>query len=68
MERSQIISIDPKTMSGKPVFTGTRVPLRNFWDYMEAGDSMEVFLEHFPSVTREQCVTLLELANEGGLA
>ena len=43
------------------MFAGTRVPLKNFIDYLEAGDSIEVFLDHFPSVTREQAVAALEL-------
>ena len=46
------------------MFAGTRVPLKNFIDYLEAGDSIEVFLDHFPSVTREQAVAALELAQQ----
>lgn len=46
------------------VFAGTRVPLKNLIDYLEAGDSLEEFLDDFPSVTREQAVAALELAQE----
>jgi len=46
------------------VFTGTRVPVKNLIDYLEAGDSLEEFLEDFPSVTREQAVGALEIAKE----
>jgi len=46
------------------VFTGTRVPIKNLIDYLEAGDSLEEFLDDFPSVSREQAVAALELAKE----
>ena len=46
------------------MFVGTRVPVKILFDYLEAGDSLEVFLEEFPSVTREQAVAALELARE----
>src|SRR5207244_12807917 len=59
-----IISSDPEVQGGAVVFTGTRVPLKNLIDYLEAGDSLEEFLEDFPSVTREQAVAALELAKE----
>lgn len=45
-------------------FLGTRVPIRTLIDYLEAGDSLEVFLDHFPSVSREQAIAALELAKE----
>jgi uncharacterized protein (DUF433 family) len=50
------------------VFAGTRVPVKALWDYLEAGDPLDRFLEHFPTVTREQAVTLLEQACEKVLA
>src|SRR3972149_444378 len=56
---------DPEILGGTPVFIGTRVPVKILFDYLEAGDSLEVFLEEFPSVTREQAVAALELAREG---
>jgi uncharacterized protein (DUF433 family) len=64
MTLDQVISTDPDVQGGAPVFAGTRVPLKNLMDYLEAGDSLEVFLDDFPSVTREQAVAALELAQE----
>jgi uncharacterized protein (DUF433 family) len=51
-------------MSGTPCFAGTRVPIRNLFDYIEGGESLEEFLQGFPSVTREQVVAVLEMAKE----
>ena len=48
---SNVIHSDPEIMGGTPVFRGTRVPIKNLLDYLEAGDSLSVFLEEFPSVT-----------------
>jgi len=59
-----IVHRDPDILGGTPVFVGTRVPVKNLFDYLEAGDSLEVFLEQFPSVSREQAVAALELARE----
>ena len=59
-----IIRVDPKVMSGTPVFVGTRVPVKNLLDYLAAGDSLERFLDHFPSVTRQQAVAVLEAAGD----
>jgi len=59
-----IIHSDPDIQGGVPVFYGTRVPVKNLFDYLEAGDSLEDFLRSFPSVTREQAVAALELARE----
>jgi uncharacterized protein (DUF433 family) len=53
---------DPEILGGTPVFVGTRVPVKSLYDYLEAGDSLNEFLESFPSVTREQAVAALELA------
>jgi len=64
MSVDEIISSDPEVQGGAVVFAGTRVPLKNFIDYLEAGDSIEEFLDDFPSVTREQAVAALELAKE----
>ena len=55
-------------MSGEPVFVGTRVPVRNVLDYLEGGDSLEEFLDNFPSVSREQAVAFLEEAGRALLA
>ncbi len=57
-----------EVMSGTPVFKGTRVPIQTLIDHLEAGDSLDVFLEDFPSVTREQAVEVLELAKDALLA
>jgi uncharacterized protein (DUF433 family) len=64
MTVDQILSSDPEVQGGAVVFSGTRVPLKNLIDYLEAGDSLEVFLDDFPSVSREQAVAALELAQE----
>jgi len=64
MNAQSVVHSDPEIMSGKPVFVGTRVPVYNLFDYLEAGDSLEKFLASFPSVTREQAVAALELAKE----
>ena len=54
MQNASVVHSDPEIMSGTPVFVGTRVPVKNLNDYLEAGDSIEEFLEDFPSVSREQ--------------
>ena len=59
-----VVRCDPDVLGGTPVFAGTRVPIKNLVDYLAAGDSLERFLDHFPSVNREQAVAALELANE----
>ncbi len=63
----QVVQISPNIMSGTPVFKGTRVPVRALLDHLEAGDSLNVFLEDFPSVTRQQAVDFLELAGRAAL-
>jgi uncharacterized protein (DUF433 family) len=57
-----IIHRDSEIQGGTPVFYGTRVPLKNLFDYLEGGDSLEDFLQSFPSVSREQAIAALELA------
>ena len=57
-----VVQIDPEIMSGAPCFAGTRVPIQNLLDYLEGGDSIEDFLEGFPSVSREQVIAFLEQA------
>ena len=57
-----VVRSDPEVLGGTPVFAGTRVPLKNLVDYLAAGDPLERFLDHFPSVTREQAVAALEIA------
>ena len=67
MNARQIVHSDPEIMSGEPVFVGTRVPVRNLLDYLEGGDSLEDFLDNFPSVTREQVIAFLEEAGRAFL-
>jgi uncharacterized protein (DUF433 family) len=59
-----VVRVDPNVMSGTPVFVGTRVPMKNLLDYLAAGDTIERFLDHFPSVTRAQAVAVLEVAGD----
>ena len=54
------ITVDPEIMSGAPVFSGTRVPVSALLENLEAGVSLDEFLENFPTVTREQAVAILE--------
>ena len=57
-----VVKVDPEIMSGAPCFAGTRVPIQNLIDYLEGGDSIEEFLDGFPSVSREQVIAFLEEA------
>lgn len=59
-----VVHGDPEIMGGEPVFVGTRVPARSLFEHLEAGDSLEVFLDSFPSVSREQAIAALEIASE----
>ena len=59
-QRSSVISSDPDVMSGAPVFQGTRVLAQTLIEYLEAGDSIDDFLEGFPSVSRDQVISFLE--------
>jgi len=58
--KSSVISTSPEVMGGTPVFAGTRVPVENLLDYLEGGETIDDFLEGFPSVTREQVIAMLE--------
>jgi uncharacterized protein (DUF433 family) len=62
--KQKIISRDPDVMGGEPVFTGTRVPVQTLLDYLETGESIDDFLEGFPSVTRAQVIDFLEQAKD----
>ena len=55
-----IVSCSPDIMGGTPVFAGTRVPIQTLLDYLEAGDSIDEFLEGFPTVKRDQVIAFLE--------
>ena len=59
-----LVSRDPEIMSGKLCFTGTRVPVKNLFDYLEGSSTLEEFLEDFPSVTRVTAISVLETARE----
>jgi uncharacterized protein (DUF433 family) len=58
-----VITSSPDVMGGTPVFAGTRVPIQTLLDYLEGGDSIDDFLEGFPTVTREQVIAVLREAN-----
>ena len=58
------ISIDPQLMSGAAVFAGTRVPIKNLFDYIEGGDDLTEFLDDFPSVTKDAALNVLEIAHQ----
>lgn len=59
-----VIHADPEIHSGAPVFVGTRVPVQTLLDYLSSGDGIDEFLDHFPSVRREQAVAFLEQATQ----
>jgi len=61
---NKIISRNKEILGGTPVFKGTRVPAKALWDYLKAGDTVEDFLEDFPSVERGQAIALLERAQQ----
>ncbi len=69
MERkSDLVSVDPEVQNGALVFAGTRVPVQTLMDYLEAGQSLNDFLDDFPSVSRDQAVGVLEEAGDALLA
>ena len=61
---TSLVSRDPEIMSGALCFTGTRVPVKNLFDYLEGSSTLEEFLEDFPSVSRTTAVAVLEAARE----
>jgi uncharacterized protein (DUF433 family) len=62
MTHAEIVTIDREIMSGTPVFCGTRVPIQNLLDCLKAGDSIDDFLDGFPTVSREQVIAFLDVA------
>ena len=64
----EVISSSPDVMGGTPVFAGTRVPIQTLIDYLEGGESIDDFLEGFPTVKREQIIAFLEEAKERMIA
>jgi len=61
---NKVISRNKDILGGTPVFKGTRVPIKTLWDYLKSGDSLEDFLEDFPSVKRNQAIALIERAQK----
>ncbi len=60
----ELITIDDDILSGQPVFKGTRVPVESLFDHLEVGVSLDEFLDDFPTVSKEQAVALLDVANK----
>ena len=61
---NRAINIDPEILGGTPVFYGTRVPIKNLFDYLETSESIEAFLEDFDSVKKEQVLKVLEMSQK----
>ena len=59
-----LVEIDPEKLGGTAVFRGTRVPIQNLYDSLESGESVEQFLEQYPTVSREQLIAVLEESKE----
>ena len=68
MKKSSVVTADPKILSGEPCFAGTRVPVRALLDYIEGGETLDAFLEQYPTVSREQAVAFFEQGTEHLLA
>jgi uncharacterized protein (DUF433 family) len=68
MKTISVVKIDPDIMSGEPCFAGTRVPVQALLDYLKASDSLDKFLEDFPTVTRTQAIAFLEQSAHAMLA
>lgn len=64
MEIKEIITIDKDILGGQPVFSGTRVPVESLFDHLEAGVPLDEFLDDFPTVSKQQAIALLEIANK----
>ncbi|PWK80606.1 uncharacterized protein (DUF433 family) [Mucilaginibacter oryzae] len=64
MDIQKVIDINPDILGGKPVFVGTRVPVDTLFDHLEAGVSLDEFLDDFPSVKKEQAIGLLDIASK----
>jgi len=61
---TRVINIDPEILGGTPVFYGTRVPIKNLFDYLETGDTIETFLEDFDGVSKTQVIKVLEISQK----
>lgn len=64
MNTESLVEVDPEKMSGTPVFTGTRVPIKNLFDCLEGGENLEEFLDQFPTVSREQAQGVIEMSRQ----
>ena len=64
MDIKDVVTVDPDRMSGVPCFTGTRVPINHLFEFIEGGETIDEFLQQFPSVSREQATAALELSKE----
>ncbi len=62
--KEQIINVDLEILGGTPVFNGTRVPVKNLFDYLESGETIDVFLSDFESVSKNQVLKVLEMSNK----
>jgi len=60
----RVINIDPDILGGTPVFFGTRVPIKNLFDYLETGETIETFLDDFEGVQRQQVLKVLEISQK----
>lgn len=68
LDPKEIVHSDPEIVSGTPVFVGTRVPAQALLDYLESGETIEEFLDDFPSVSHDQAIAFLEEAGRALLA
>jgi uncharacterized protein (DUF433 family) len=68
MEIRHLVEVDPEKMSGTPVFAGTRVPIGHLFEFLEGGETVDEFLDQFPTVNREQVLGVLELSKESLLS
>jgi uncharacterized protein (DUF433 family) len=68
MDIKNVVEVDPKKMSGMPVFRGTRVPIGHLFELLEGGETVDEFLDQFPTVSREQVLGVLELSKESLLS
>jgi uncharacterized protein (DUF433 family) len=67
-DQPQVVQSDPEILGGTPVFAGTRVPAKTLFDYLEGGETIDRFLDQFPSVSRAQAVAALNLARSSVIA
>ena len=61
---SEIITVNPEILGNQPVFKGTRVPVESLFDYLESGETLDSFLDNFPTVTKVQAMAVLEFASK----